>query len=370
MNCKFVQHNEFQICKNCGYKIQTKKRVIRKCPKPVKKGLLTKATNFAKAKAEHIISGKKDTPKEKLALQLNVCENCDNLFDDECLICGCIIALKAKMATQKCPLGKWPSHNMSPEIIFRFDGSPANLKNLYKGASIFFIGGGPSMNSIDDSILSQRGILSFAVNNIAAYKNFKPNFWLSADNPTSFHKNLWNDSSICKFVRGMHASTISNDKYINNAYWYETNEDFNVNTFFTEPTVNFGNKKGLEDAYGNSGRRSVMFSAMRIIQYLGFTTVYLLGCDFNMQIEQPYAFPQKKWSGGVDSNNNGYKIIDSRFNKLFPEMQKLNFNVFNCTPNSALTAFPKLSLAEALMYATSRIEKEANLANMYGQTDT
>jgi mannose/cellobiose epimerase-like protein (N-acyl-D-glucosamine 2-epimerase family) len=35
------------------------------------------------------------------------CMTCENLVDDRCKLCGCSFLAKIKLATERCPIGKW-----------------------------------------------------------------------------------------------------------------------------------------------------------------------------------------------------------------------------------------------------------------------
>ena len=48
--------------------------------------------------------------QEMVDLRTKICHGCE-LFDPtfgQCGACSCIISLKAQLATEKCPKGKWP----------------------------------------------------------------------------------------------------------------------------------------------------------------------------------------------------------------------------------------------------------------------
>ena len=258
-----------------------------------------------------------------------------------------------------------------------------SLKDLYQGASIFFIGGGPSILKQDLTFLSDRGICSFAVNNVAA-KTIHPNFWCCIDNPPHFHANIWNDPTICKFSPYMYSKQIYYDELLDkfklirdqpNVYFYTNKMGFDHTTYLLEPVVCFGNIKGAKDSVGERGCRSVMLAALKLIYYLGFRRVFLLGCDFamahdrrkkNTAVGKTYSFPQYKHPSGVLTNNYAYRILNKRFVTLAPLFQQANFEVFNCTPNSNLVAFPELNLAEAVKLATEKIENDPNTFGYYG----
>ena len=154
-----------------------------------------------------------------------------------------------------------------------------------------------------------------------------------------------------------------------NVFYYHTNEDFDIDTFFIEPTICFGNKSNIIDKYGHKGGRSVMFPAIRLMYYLGIRTIYLLGCDFNMLEKEPYAFEQDKWKGGCKTNNDCYKIMNDRFTKLRPVAENQHgLKIYNCTPNSKLTAFDYMDYQEAISITLKGFPQQSdiNLSKMYG----
>jgi hypothetical protein len=53
--------------------------------------------------------------QETVDLRTKICHKCE-FFDPnfgQCKVCSCIISLKAQLATEKCPKGKWPFSNQS-----------------------------------------------------------------------------------------------------------------------------------------------------------------------------------------------------------------------------------------------------------------
>ena len=321
-------------------------------------GIVKKAINYTKATVKHKQAGKKETEPELHKIRLEVCNTCDHGDNKECFICGCDIPVKASWSEQSCPLYKWPRR--MTDLVYRNNKQPANLKNTYFNAGCFFIGSGPSLEKIDLSLLKNRGILSFAVNNVAAFPGIKPNFWCCTDNPNSFHQAIWTDPSIIKFVRAANAEKVDYP----NLYSFDVNEDFKVETFFEEPTIAFGNHTDLIDAYGQKGGRSVIYCSFRLMYYLGIRRIYLIGCDFKMDESRPYVFNQQKWKGGVSTNNKHYEIMNIRFKHLNEKAKTLGLKFYNCSPESSLTAFDHLDFNEAIKRET--IETPKTLANMYG----
>ncbi len=362
-------------CDNCTLDVPLKKlpkgidplKINHYC-KPIqpyngsqKPSLTKQAINFTKAATVHIVKGKKPCPEPLHKIRLEVCNLCRHGDNNECFLCGCNIPTKASWKSSSCPVMKWP-RNMS-DLIFTGKDKPANLENKFYKAGCFFIGSGPSLETLNTKLLKERGILSFGANNIAAYRDIRPNFWVSCDGVSSFHKVIWKDPGIMKFVKRSNHEKIDTPP---NTYYFDVNEDFMPQTFFTEPTVNFGNKSDLVDEFGGKGRRSVMHCALRIMFYLGIRRIYLIGCDFKMDEKRPYVFDQKKWSGGCNTNNKGYEIMNQRFKALDKESQKHGLKIYNCTPGSQLTAFEKLNYEDAIQ--NEILETPDSLANMYGDT--
>ncbi len=151
-------------------------------------------------------------------------------------------------------------------------------------------------------------------------------------------------------------------------FYFDINEDFDSNTFLTEPTINFGNHTNSFDEFGNKGGRCVMLIALRLLCYLGFKRIFLLGCDFKMDVHKPYAFAQGKHQGGVNTNNDKFIIINERLTALAPKFKQAGVDVFNCSRNSELKAFPFLEFQEAVNLVTKHYNTNPDLSNLYGNS--
>jgi glycosyltransferase involved in cell wall biosynthesis len=138
---------------------------------------------------------------------------------------------------------------------------------------------------------------------------------------------------------------------------YIRNEKFDPNQWLLEPSVNCGNDER------NGGGRSVMLGALKILYFLGFRKVFLLGVDFEMTQEKKYHFPEHRGLHAIQGNNNTYRKLQRYFEALQPHFLKAGFIVKNCNPTSRLTAFPFISYEEALE------ESGAHLGN-YAQERT
>lgn len=262
------------------------------------------------------------------------------------------------------------------ELTFStFDDKPLPIEGLYKGSSCFLVLSGPSLNSLDLSLLNQPNIITFGINN--SPKIYRPRLWTCVDDPEKFMISIFKDPLITKFI----PVKKQNKKLFDNTKWkmtndivkdcpgviyYHRNERFNHETFLTEPTINWGSHKD----YG--GRRSVLHAAIKICYLLGFSRIFLLGCDFNMKLGvQNYAWKQDRTSGSVKGNNNTYAAMQERFTLLRPLFEEKNFFVYNCNPNSGLTAFPYVSYKNAINLAVNAFydTKNERAEGMYERKD-
>lgn len=271
------------------------------------------------------------------------------------------------------------SHAAKPSaLLFTSQGSAVQLQGMYRSRSAFLLAGGPSLTSNDLSLLAARGILTCALNNAAAV--YRPHLWISVDSAGNFVDSIWRDPGIMKFIpahrfqdklvaRNDTESLYVCDDRVENmpaVFGFHLNAEFRPEAWLYEDTVNFGNEAHIFDADGNSGGRSVMYVALRLLFYLGVRRLYLLGCDFHMTPHKPnYSFPQDRTRASVFNNNNTYRIFNHRMRLLKPYFQAEQFEILNCTEGSHLTAFPFVSFASAIQDATRNIPQNPVTDGMY-----
>ena len=281
----------------------------------------------------------------------------------------------ARSQHQGFPVGQ---HLQPPPMLFSRDGHNLFLGDIYRGRSAFLVCGGPSLTSHDLSLLQQRGILTLAVNNAATV--VRPHLWCSVDDPSHFSEAIWYDPGILKFVplchmekrfaiRDTSGELEDSPELVGDmpaVFGYRRNENFVAEQFLCEDTFNWGNHGHVKDEYGHKGSRSVMYVALRLLHYLGVRKVFLLGCDFRMELgKQNYAFEQERSRSSVNGNNQSYEILNVRLAALQPHFEAAGFEVFNCTPDSGLKVFPYVDYAEAIELATTLIPKKIVTVGMY-----
>jgi len=238
------------------------------------------------------------------------------------------------------------------------EGNAMNgLIGLYKGATAFLICGGPSFKDLDHSKL--QNCWTMCVNN--SVRTYRPNAWVSVDDPTRFIRSTWLDPKIMKFQPlAMHNKDLW-DNYSNqplgwkvgdcpNVLYFRRNSKFHSPRWLWEDSFNWGNAEDF------GGCRTVMLPALKILFLLGFRTVFLLGCDLDMGDGKNYHFEEKRDKGAVRCNTNTYKRMNEEyFPKLRPEFENVGFNVFNCNEKSKLTAFDYVSYDDAVLFANTML---------------
>ena len=257
-----------------------------------------------------------------------------------------------------------------PRVLFSRDGRGMPFHNAWKGQHCFLICGGPSLKSLDLTLLSGRGMATMALNN--AWLMHRPTFWVSADPPDRFSDLGWRDPSILKFVPFVHAKSklasmneggvkVKNEETpgdMPSTFYFVRNDGFDPKTFLDEDGISWGTLKKTKDSLGIANSRSVMLCAMKLLPWMGFTSIYLLGCDFHMPLGHgpAYAWDEDKTKKGRIGNNNLYQMLTSRLTALKPFLDGRGISVWNCNLQSALKVFPHMPYDEALV--RSRMKSE------------
>lgn len=257
----------------------------------------------------------------------------------------------------KTVLSRQIQSRKTPDLWTLQSSRPTDMHGLLGGAAVFLIAGGPSFNEIDLDLLDQAGCLTMGLNN--SPKNFRPDYWISVDEPSHFLRSIWLDPKIVKFVRSEHRNKELLDSEVRirgktkvdecpSIVFYESNLNFKVSSFLIEPSISWGG-----DA--SSVGRSVMLAALKTLYHLGAGHVFLLGVDFQMSSEYTYHFPQERSKSSVDGNRKSYHRLAKIFEELHPLFEAENFHVWNCNQDSHLKAFPFLPFEDAIAFARSRL---------------
>ena len=247
-----------------------------------------------------------------------------------------------------------------PAIVNAGGVSADALCNVYRGASAVLCCGGPSLNYLDTTMLSKRGIIVAAVNQCAA-THVRPHVWFSVDSPDRFHDSIWADPGIMCFAKRRYAKhTVHkkiDGKFVDtnrsirdypNVWFYEHTAEWKPQEFLTQRLITWGDT-----------RHSVMLPALRILYWLGIRNLAIIGADFHMIPERSYAFNSPKDATAAQTNNNTYTWLNDRFAELRPHFDQVGYNVVNATPSGNLTAFRRVDYAQFI--ADSAIQTDATV---------
>jgi hypothetical protein len=278
-----------------------------------------------------------------------------------------LITINPRTRRVVVPTPKLAPTSFKPDSLFRgdspffcTDGRALPLEGMYRGAALFLLCSGPSLRTHDLSLLCARGICTMAVNN--AWLVHRPDFWVGVDSPSQFADTGWRDPSVLKFVPAAHLDrklqTFDGTQIVPsrrtvrecpNVAAFRRHDGYDPLTFFDLPVCGWGTMKTTSCALGIRNTRSVMPAAIWIAVKLGFTSINLLGCDFNMPPTGPcYAFGQDKHEGGRASNNRLYNALNKRLAPLVPILKARGVSIWNANPASGLRCFAHRPFAEML----------------------
>lgn len=105
--------NQFREILNKEQSIQTKEKVEKIPTTSVTPNILTMTKSLANSTAKWAANKFAKTDEETLIKRSEVCQSCEfwnaKAFNNtgRCLKCGCSTWAKLRMATEKCPIGKW-----------------------------------------------------------------------------------------------------------------------------------------------------------------------------------------------------------------------------------------------------------------------
>lgn len=181
----------------------------------------------------------------------------------------------------------WERHNdrlMNPEVL-KLRKENVKFYNKYKGKRCFILGNGPSLKDVNLSELSSEYV--FTVNNFTLVDNYKAA-------KTNFH--VLSDAS---FFEMRKEQTYDHDELLENyraiaeegvicfmphdAYDFIKREGIDkildVKYFSTSPIFDERNRQRVDLSAYISSFHTVVQYAIVIAIYMGFSEIYLLGCD-------------------------------------------------------------------------------------------
>lgn len=204
---------------------------------------------------------------------------------------------------------------------------PVDMDGLYENESVFLLGGSPKLRELPLELLRKPGIVTLAVNNVPCYFE-RPNLWVCADKPHCFSPHIYSDPAITKFTMISRREievpgTGTKIRQFPNMYFFGAREGFNFRNF-------------LDPHRDLVWWRSVFPIALQLAFRLGFRTVYLAGCSFNMNKSpgQQYAWKTNLTADQAQYSHNTYNRDLARLVELKPTFDRKSFDLVSCTPDS------------------------------------
>jgi hypothetical protein len=97
-----------------------------------------------------------------------------------------------------------------------------------------------------------------------------------------------------------------------------------------------------------TGRNSG-YQAINLAVHLGARRILLLGYDMGLGPKNEPHFQTPEWNGQhPESHHSPYVIFKRKFETIVEPLKQAGVEVINCSRRSALTAFPRMTLEEAL----------------------
>lgn len=201
-----------------------------------------------------------------------------------------------------------------------------DLDDMFSGEACVIAGGAPSLKDFAEKARGKR-IPILAINNAATV--VKATMWVGGDKPVCYDSGILVDPTIMKFA------IISRRKAdVMGRPWQEW-----PNTFF------FGTKEGFTSSnLLNRDRdlvwwKNTFFIAIQLTYRLGFRTVYLAGCGFQISKEKQYAWDTNLDDGEVGQNKRLYNESVRQLKALLPHFEERGLKVVSTTPDSLANEF-------------------------------
>ena len=251
-----------------------------------------------------------------------------------------------------------------------------NIQGLWSSPG-FLVCGGPSINSLPYNKLNDRGIVSLAINNIAAH--VPVNAWVFSDPQEKFHHALFLDPKIITFAP---ISKLTKHYRIkeNNQFTWSTNKVKDCpNTFgFSRQTLlypesflktdyamwGYGGKQKEKEANTSFICLSTMLLGIRLMSYLGCNKIYLLGVDFFRAPEQQYAFSQK-----ANPSNSRYIHENFMLKQIKPYLEQENIHIYNCNKESKCDVFDYVDFNTAYEDCKGLVREPFDLSGWYEKNE-
>ncbi len=224
------------------------------------------------------------------------------------------------------------------------------FRNLHDGKRAFIVCNGPSLNTIDLSLLKNE--ITFGCNRIYLHKLFYPKYYTAEDwLDVTKYSHLINSykGPDYKFIAFKVGSKFVKGKdvvYIDFKRWKRGKD--------TYKEFNFVKKDKSEFYWG----ATVTYLMLQLAFYMGCNPIYIIGADHNWgkfnnkpgsgvgDGKDKYHFTEEYLEEGLVWDYPIVDVMDKAYQYAKTELEKNNITVYNATPNSNLEVFDKIKYEE------------------------
>lgn len=245
----------------------------------------------------------------------------------------------------------------------------SKFKDIHKGKRCFVLGNGPSLKMQDLSLLENE--YTFTVNNLMRFPDFnkiKTNYHFYAD-PAYFNlTNKNHEMNILRenFLNDLKALNTPNNNPICflSTLGYDFCNTYNLSTFanieFYSTPLRFydGYNDEIDYSKPSPAFNTVVHWAITMAIYMGFSEIYLLGCDTTGIVEMinyanvhaiDYGKDREKFVTyinelyGIEEIFKGWTAIIHSYKQLYDYCCKKNIKLINCSAETILDSIPRAS---------------------------
>lgn len=260
---------------------------------------------------------------------------------------------------EKFDIFLYRAYNLAVDISFLINyklrkriSSNKSIKNIHKNGRCFILGTGPSLLNLTSIQIEKLNCeILFGVNSL--YKSnlgsrLRPTYYTLMDN---VYWNEWADvfqnvSDVYKkfpprFITDIRAESVLDvSEFMQPIFVYAKK--------YPVGTVDYELHKGI------SGVMNVVSYSLQVALYMGFSEIYLLGCDYNVfcNINKFHCYDDKDELNQFKYNLAYYLKFYSmmtEFHYLLRQMaDSMGVEIINLTPNSLLDSYEKKDIGEVL----------------------
>ena len=249
-------------------------------------------------------------------------------------------------------------------------------KNKFKGERCFILGNGPSLKTDDLSLLKNEYV--FTVNQsvrLPQFKDIKSNFHFWADeNFFKIDKNKPEDMELLDTMLSVSDGNpdiqcffpVQQMQFINH---FEIDKHMNVNYFYSNQVLYDGYDKEMDFTKPIPGFGTVVHWCIAMAVYMGFSEIYLLGCDntgivvnikslLRTNDDTDYGYEvseneKKRLEALLERNNleaylKTYLLTVQDYRRLYKYCSDRNIKLVNCSSQTVIDSVPRKSLTDVL----------------------